>query len=98
MSKLSLNLDDLSVDSFAPDTDAASRSGTVHGQIRVGETDNFDYCFQTNVGCGPGVSDDCANETDDTCYVFPTVKESCNGTCRADTCLLSDYGNDFCVE
>jgi hypothetical protein len=72
-SKLKLNLDQLSVDSFDTSAQQATR-GTVHGEQCTCPT----AC--TCPGC-PTCDATCANTCDD--Y---TCAASCNGTCGAATC------------
>lgn len=77
MNKLSLNLDDLQVDSFAADDAAATSGGTVRGQAEDGS--KFIYpCGDTQdwVACG-------TNSDNATICIA-----SCGGTCIEDTCGL----------
>ena len=83
-SKLSLNLDQLSVESF--DTTATRRPrGTVFGEQCT--------CY-TNCTCpGCPTCDATCNYTcdDATCPNCPTCAASCNGTCNAATCNTCAY-------
>jgi hypothetical protein len=84
--KLTLNLDDLSVDSF--DTTATQKpKGTVFGE----QCTCYTNC--TCPGC-PTCDHTCAYTCDDaTCPACPTCAASCNGTCNAATCEYSCGGD-----
>ncbi|HEY0016540.1 MAG TPA: hypothetical protein VGC13_09490 [Longimicrobium sp.] len=88
-SKLTLNLDDLSVDSF--DTTATQKAkGTVFGEQCT--------CY-TNCTCpGCPTCDATCNYTcdDATCPNCPTCAASCNGTCNCPTGGYSCYDTDCC--
>jgi hypothetical protein len=82
MEKLNLNLDDLSVDSFAPESDAPAGTGTVHGQD-VPIQDPTDPSPLTEECGGGGETDGFRTACYDTvCYA------SCGGTCIENTCGL----------
>jgi len=77
--KLRLNLDDLSVDSFDT-TQSEKPRGTVFGE----QCTCYTQC--TCPGC-PTCDATCAYTCDDaTCPQCPTCAASCNGTCAGDTC------------
>jgi hypothetical protein len=85
MRKLTLNLDDLSVDSFDT-TKAEKPKGTVFGEQCT--------CY-TNCTCpGCPTCDATCNYTcdDATCPNCPTCAASCNGSCAGATCVNSCYG------
>lgn len=72
MSKLNLDLDDLTVESFSTESSEAKSEGTVHGQIEVGDPQPL--------------SPDCAYTVNDLtcidCYSF--VKTECPGLTTCD--------------
>ena len=104
--KLTLNLEDLSVDSF--DTTAMQKAkGTVFGE----QCTCYTNC--TCPGC-PTCYNTCAYTCDDaTCPACPTCAASCNGTCQncgtdayscydtnccpiEETCLQTGCGREVC--
>ncbi|HEY0016539.1 MAG TPA: hypothetical protein VGC13_09485 [Longimicrobium sp.] len=87
--KLTLNLDDLSVDSF--DTTATDKpKGTVFGE----QCTCYTNC--TCPGC-PTCAATCNYTCDDaTCPNCPTCAASCNGTCNCPTGNYSCYDTDCC--
>jgi len=86
--KLSLNLEDLSVDSF--DTTATQKAkGTVFGEQCT--------CY-TNCTCpgNPTCDATCAYTCDDaTCPQCPTCAASCNGTCNCATQNTCGWSCDY---
>jgi hypothetical protein len=90
MRKLTLNLEQLSVDSF--DTTAVEKAkGTVVGE----QCTCWTRCGQnTCPGC-PTCDNTCAYTCDDaTCPACPTCAASCNGTCDCPTAGVSCYNTD----
>jgi hypothetical protein len=90
MRKLTLNLEQLSVDSFET-TAVEKKKGTVIGQ----QCTCWTYCAQqTCPGC-PTCDNTCAYTCDDaTCPACPTCAASCNGTCDCGTNDYSCYNTD----
>jgi hypothetical protein len=84
MNKLSLNLDDLQVDSFAAQDDATSDHGTVRGQADDASKRIFP-CNDTQdlIACG-------TNSDNATICIA-----SCGGTCIENTCGLETIYDCF---
>lgn len=83
MSKLQLNLDDLSVDSFQPEADTTEADGTVHGRADLIGSIELQKCgdsFQLTCGlsCG-GTCNSCFNTCNATCG--NTCGNTCDLTC-----------------
>lgn len=83
MDKMNLDLDDLTVDSFTPQDDAASRSGTVHGQQHIEPIKTAEYCGDTLDGCNDSGGFYCDGNTDG---LGTLCVASCGGTCIEDGC------------
>lgn len=78
MSKLNLDLDDLTVDSFAAEDTASASGGTVHGQAEK----------SVDLVCAFTQQPDCGTDGLGTLCIV-----SCGGTCIEDGCgvLSQDY-------
>ena len=81
MSKITLNLDALQVESFDTAPEAAPGRGTVKGNmLPYPQTDNIS-CYATD--CGGGTCESCYGSCNDTCWATcpATCVQSCYGTC-----------------
>ena len=90
--KLRLKLDDLRVETFAPDAPPARKRGTV----RANEATCLETCAQSGCLSGP---DGCPHTWDDTCgMTCDTCQLGCTygDTCAAPTCPLSCNPSCIC--
>lgn len=80
MKKITLDLDDLKVESFETTAEASDAPGTVHGYI----TRDLTLCDQcTDSTCGSTCGGSCSPTCTNTCA--PTCAQTCSSTCDS-TC------------
>ena len=95
MRKLKLDLEDLSVESFATTPEAQKEGGTVFGQQCTCYTQcTCPGCPTCDASCNGTCGGTCAGTCDASCNgtCGGTCDASCNGTCVDDTCAVSCYG------